>query len=437
MPPLNGSGSYVATASTWNPAVTTTTINSTDWNSLLSDLSTVLSTAVYKDGQTTPTANIPMGGFKITGIGAATARTDAASIATIQDGTGIYVATVGGTADAITLTPSPAITGYSAGQAFYWIASGVNTGAATLQVSGLASPKAITKNGSTALVAGDIPSGALLGARYDGTRFQLFAPIGVPSSGGAYSGAVAFPDGTAAAPSVRVGDEQNGLFSPAANQLGVGVAGTQVFLVTSTGVGIGGTPDQKFTVQPGLMTFKNSSGTTKGYLATESVFGSAGTDDLQIRSEASNIIFGFSGTEKARLTSAGALTGTSALFSPITNSISGNVALNNTGTYFTGPTVAQGTSGTWFASGRVTVVDTSAAVVINVKLWDGTTVIDSCTANTTAAGAVVTASLSGYITSPAGNIRISVNDAGSVNGSILFNQSGNSKDSTITAIRIG
>lgn len=70
--PYNGSGSYSAPASTWNPAVSATTVNSTDWNSLLSDLSTALSTCLLKDGTQTPTANIPMGGFKFTGLAAGT-----------------------------------------------------------------------------------------------------------------------------------------------------------------------------------------------------------------------------------------------------------------------------------------------------------------------------------------------------------------------------
>lgn len=171
---FNGSGVFNL-YSPGNPVVTGTTISSTWANNTLSDIATGLSTAITKDGQTTITANIPFNGNKITGLGAGTARTDAASLASIQDGTGIYVATVGGTADAITLSPSPSIASYTAGQAFYWIASGANTGAATLQVSGIASPKALTKNGSTALAAGDIPSGALVGARYDGTRFQMVA----------------------------------------------------------------------------------------------------------------------------------------------------------------------------------------------------------------------------------------------------------------------
>src|SRR3990167_2018150 len=120
------------------------------------------------------TADVAAGGFKITGLGAGTARTDTASLATIQDGTGVYVATVGGTADAITLTPSPAITAYAAGKTFRFIASGTNTTAVTVAVSSLAT-RAVTKNGSTALVAGDISSGALVEITDDGTRFQLGA----------------------------------------------------------------------------------------------------------------------------------------------------------------------------------------------------------------------------------------------------------------------
>ncbi len=119
---------------------------------------------------------------------------------------------------------------------------------------------------------------------------------------------------------------------------------------------------------------------------------------------------------------------------PITNSLSGDVSLNNTGQYFTGPTVAQGSTGTWFVSGTVTFYDTSSANM-RIKLWDGTTVIAS-TNVTAPANNACTASLSGYLASPAGNLRISIQDASNTSGVIAFNQSGNSKDSTITAYRI-
>ncbi len=170
------------------PVVTGTVISSTAFNALTADLATGLSTCVLKDGTQTITGNIPMSTFKITGLGAATARTDAASLANTQDGTGVYVSTVGGTVDAITLTPSPAITSYTAGQTFIWIASGANTGAVTIQVSGIALPKSAKKNGTTALVAGDIPSGAIVRATYDGTNFQVIVVADRLASGASAGG---------------------------------------------------------------------------------------------------------------------------------------------------------------------------------------------------------------------------------------------------------
>jgi hypothetical protein len=121
----------------------------------------------------------------------------------------------------------------------------------------------------------------------------------------------------------------------------------------------------------------------------------------------------------------------------LTNSLAADVALNNTGSFFTGPTVAQGTVGKWFASGSVTIYDTSGAASFVVKLWDGTTVIDSAIVTGSAANIAVKVTLSGRISSPAGNIRISVKDASSTSGKIVFNDSGESKDSTLTVIRIG
>ncbi len=100
----------------------------------------------------------------------------------------------------------------------------------------------------------------------------------------------------------------------------------------------------------------------------------------------------------------------------ITNSLSGDVALNNTANYFDGPSVAQGTSGTWFVSGTVTVRDTAGGAGFLAKLYDGTTVIASAIINTPALNVPAIISLSGVITSPAGNLRIAVRDASSTSG---------------------
>lgn len=175
------SGNYTLPAG--NPVVTGTVISSTVQNSTMSDIATALSTALLKDGSQTVTNNIPMAGFKFTGAGLGSARADSATIGNIQDGTGTYSATVGGTADAITLTPIAVITAYVAGQRFSFIAGSANTTAATVNVNAVG-VKNITKFGTTPLVAGDIASGAVTVIEYDGTQFQLLGAR-VSSSGGA------------------------------------------------------------------------------------------------------------------------------------------------------------------------------------------------------------------------------------------------------------
>jgi hypothetical protein len=120
----------------------------------------------------------------------------------------------------------------------------------------------------------------------------------------------------------------------------------------------------------------------------------------------------------------------------ITNSLGADVAMNNTANYFDGPSVAQGTSGTWLASGTVTVSDSGASAAFYCKLWDGTTVISSASAYSGSGTQRMAIALSGVIASPAANIKISCRDVTTTNGSINFNTTGNSKDSTLTAVRI-
>jgi len=168
----NGSGTFnINTAG--QPVVTGTVITSTAFNLLTADLASGLTTALTKDGQTTPTANIPMGTFKITGLGAGTAATDAAQFGQLQAGA-TQIATVTGT-DTIAGTLSPALGAYATGNLFSFVAANTNTGAATINLNSLGA-KSITKLGSTALAAGDIVSGRVYLIEYDGTRFQLINP---------------------------------------------------------------------------------------------------------------------------------------------------------------------------------------------------------------------------------------------------------------------
>jgi hypothetical protein len=171
----NGSGTFVIN-SAGQPVVTGTVISSTAFNALTADLATGLSTALTKDGQTTPTANLPMGTFKFTGLSAGSAATDSANIAQVQNSFGSFL-TVSGT-DTITATVSPALTAYTSGQMFAFVAGNTNTGAVTINISSLGA-KAITKTGNTALVASDLIANYLYIIVYDGTQFQV---VGVSST---------------------------------------------------------------------------------------------------------------------------------------------------------------------------------------------------------------------------------------------------------------
>lgn len=122
--------------------------------------------------------------------------------------------------------------------------------------------------------------------------------------------------------------------------------------------------------------------------------------------------------------------------SRVTNSLGSNTNLTNVANYFDGPSTAQGTTGTWFASGTVTLNDTTGAAKFSCKLWDGTTVIAASVETSGGANFRVTMSLSGYLASPAANIKISCNDASSTSGAILFNDTGTSKDSTLSVLRV-
>ena len=161
--PLNGSGTYSAPAlpGSWNPASSGSIASPTDWNTLLADMSTALSTMIAKDGQTTVTANLPMAGFRHTGVSNATTRDSYASAGQVQDGSTTYIA-AGGTADAITLTLAPAITAYAIGQSFRFKALGANTVTnPTINVNGVGAGTIFWPDGS-ALAAGDIPANALV-----------------------------------------------------------------------------------------------------------------------------------------------------------------------------------------------------------------------------------------------------------------------------------
>ena len=69
---FNGSGVFVINSS-GQPVSANTLIEASVFNAFTADVATGLSTAITKDGQSTVTANLPMAGYRLTGLGAGSA----------------------------------------------------------------------------------------------------------------------------------------------------------------------------------------------------------------------------------------------------------------------------------------------------------------------------------------------------------------------------
>lgn len=176
--PWNGSGvftrlySWVARRDAGSP---TNIIGATEMDAEFDGIVDGLENCVTLDGQTTPSANLPMGAFRHTNVGAATSRSHYGRVAEIQDGTIWKAASPGGTGDAMTGTVTPAPSAYTAGMVVQIIAPGTNTVTTpTININGLGA-KTIRKH-QAALVAGDITSGDTLWLVYDGTYFEYINP---------------------------------------------------------------------------------------------------------------------------------------------------------------------------------------------------------------------------------------------------------------------
>lgn len=167
------SGTFSFTSNSFAPSpVTGTAISSSAAAATWSELATGLSTCLLKDGTQTVTANIPMSSFRITGLGAATARTDAIQFAQVQDSTPTYLTSVGGTANAITATAANSMSAYATGQKFHFVPASINTGATTITINGISGAKNIFLNGG-ALVGGELNPLTPVEIEYDGTQFNI------------------------------------------------------------------------------------------------------------------------------------------------------------------------------------------------------------------------------------------------------------------------
>lgn len=185
----DGSGIYSLPAG--NPVVTGTTISSTTHNTTLTDIANALTASIAKDGQTTPTANLPMGTYRHTGVSNGTARDQYATLAQLQDGGAQYVGSVSGT-DTITGSLTPAIAAYATGMVVVLTPANTNTGAVTLALNGLSAKSIVTRTG-TALPAGSLLAGYPVALIYNGTSF---VSVNTDPGSGSFTGTLTGVSGT-------------------------------------------------------------------------------------------------------------------------------------------------------------------------------------------------------------------------------------------------
>lgn len=95
----------------------------------------------------------------------------------------VVIGTDAGSTDAYAITPTPSVRALAdlTGVPVIFKANTINTGAATLAVSGLAATT-IVKSKDVTLDTGDIKAGQWVTVTYDGTNFQLLSPVTPPSA---------------------------------------------------------------------------------------------------------------------------------------------------------------------------------------------------------------------------------------------------------------
>jgi hypothetical protein len=176
--PFNGSGTFQPVAPPDYPAVAGTIIRADQFNTVVNDLMyNGLTLCLTRDGQSVPTANLPMANFRHTGVGAAVAQTDYARMDQVTTGgAALWAGAAGGTADALTLTLPIAPVALVTGLTVAFVASADNTGASTINLNGLGATAVETYYGN-ALSANHFLNGQMYSVRYDGSTWVDITPF--------------------------------------------------------------------------------------------------------------------------------------------------------------------------------------------------------------------------------------------------------------------
>lgn len=233
--PWDGVGNFDPPAASF-PEVNGTVIDANRYNPTILDLATGIETALTKNGQNAATANLPMGGFKLTGLGAGTGAAESVrvdqveiaanpSVALSATGTDLaasYASLIELTGSSVTVTAF--VTTATVGVRRKTRFAGVNTLTHSSALDLLSSANIAT-------AANDIAEwiSTASGWRMIGYQRKSGGPL-----------LLALADGTAAAPALGfAADADTGLYRVGTNSLGLAAAGAQVAAFSSTSITLG------------------------------------------------------------------------------------------------------------------------------------------------------------------------------------------------------
>ena len=272
--PRNGSGVYSRTQPDY---VFGTIIDQTAINSEYNDIGNEITNSLAADGQTNPSANLPMNGFRHLNISDAQNRNEYPSTGQIQDGA-VTFATDTGAANAYVITPVPTPTANVKGMLWGVDIQNANTSTTCTLKVGAATPVSIKGQDGNDPAIGDINQGINY-FTFDGTNYVLL--VGAASKSPTTTQGDIIRRGASADERLAIGAADLPLVSDGTDPnytalvLAGMAAGTQGGLIHYTGAG--GVPTDSGAGNVGDVWTSNGAGADAGFAAPANVGPTLGT----------------------------------------------------------------------------------------------------------------------------------------------------------------
>jgi len=147
-------------------------IISSAFDTMMDDVASAITDSIDRDGQSDPTGNLAMAGFRHTGVGSAAAANEYLRTDQYQQGNTVFASASTSATNAYGVSLVPAITTYTEGLTILFRPDETNTGSANLHADGVSAAR-LTKGANTTLASGDVVANGLYMAVYSSGNFKL------------------------------------------------------------------------------------------------------------------------------------------------------------------------------------------------------------------------------------------------------------------------